>query len=240
MSSPRFGRAVTLETEYNRWLDAIQQLRGRVYVADGAIPPEVLDAEGRHHDEFDELCWHLLLVGMDSKKVYGGVRHVFHPNGAQPEDLRLYEVVRRMPTALAGAYRRSLSVLMRKASDTGTGFCETGGWVVDEVARGTRQILSLPLSAWAFGQVAGGAYGMCFATDRHVSAGILQRLGGFPLCDGDDPLPPFHDPLYRCPMFALAANLLKPAKRYLPLVLQIADYIRDPQRAPHPDARVLA
>src|SRR5450759_3981205 len=43
-----------------RWLSEVQRLRGRVYLADGAVQASQLTADGRHVQRSDYDRWHLL------------------------------------------------------------------------------------------------------------------------------------------------------------------------------------
>src|ERR1700687_4614069 len=68
-----FGRVHIDATRRDKLLDAMQTLRGRVYLEDGAIEAGHL-TNGKHRADVDELSWHLLVVDQDDR-VCGCVRH---------------------------------------------------------------------------------------------------------------------------------------------------------------------
>ena len=61
LAMPGGFRNVDADTSrYRHLLAQMQRLRGRVYVADGAIGPTDLTADGRHKLDVDEESWHVL------------------------------------------------------------------------------------------------------------------------------------------------------------------------------------
>src|SRR5512140_2452445 len=61
-----FGRVTTDATKRDQLLAAMQRLRGRIYLEDGAIEARHL-TDGRHRVDLDEGSWHLLVVDEDDR-----------------------------------------------------------------------------------------------------------------------------------------------------------------------------
>ena len=63
---------------HSKYLAKLQQLRGRIYLDDGAIEPWQLREDGRHCVASDEASWHV--VALDGKTVTGCARlQVYSP-----------------------------------------------------------------------------------------------------------------------------------------------------------------
>jgi hypothetical protein len=199
-------------SRYNDLLAKMQELRGKVYLEDGAIRPSQLE-NGRHRLGSDEDSWHLLILD-ESSQVRGCIRCREHSADINPQELavshsalahsiewkwRLENAVR---TELALARRLSCRVV------------ELGGLALDQVVRGTTEAVRLALAMYALCQQLGGAVGLSTVTQRHCSASILRRIGGRPLESDGAQLPPYYDPLYDCQMEVMRFYSWDPNPRY--------------------------
>src|SRR5215468_3893101 len=91
------GERFSNPAEHMAAISEVQRFRGRVYVADGAIPTSALDEEGRHYQEFDFENYHLCLRNSDGE-IGGCIRIRVHDLAVAVRDLRLYEVIGRAPS----------------------------------------------------------------------------------------------------------------------------------------------
>lgn len=183
-------------------LDSVQQLRGKVYVADGAIPTASLDEQGRHYVASDRDCWHAVM-----RDGYGNIRaairmaiHFHHKGKVGLDDLQANQLVRRMHPSVGHRFGAALMEFIGDAQ-TAPCFFETGGWVIDDGARKQTVAPVTVASVYALSRAVGGARGVGSATTRHESATILKRFGGFEIpCGKAETLAPFFDPSYGCDM----------------------------------------
>src|SRR5262249_48928066 len=104
------GERFSSQAEHKAAISEVQRFRGRVYLADGAIPASALDEERRHYQEFDFENYHLCLRNLDGE-IGGCIRLRLHNLAAEVRDLRLYEVIERMPSDLADLCRAALTSL---------------------------------------------------------------------------------------------------------------------------------
>jgi hypothetical protein len=197
---------------YGGLLAATQRLRGSVYLEDGAIKPHEL-TDGRHCLDIDRVSWHLLALDRDNQ-VCGCVRYREYSGDESFSNLSVSQSAlarsRRFGANLEAAVREELLL----ASELDVPFVETGGWALAEEIRGTTEALRMALAVYGLSQALGGAVGISAATYRHCSASILRRIGGQPLEYSGSPLPPYHDPQYRCQMEALRFYSWAPNPRF--------------------------
>jgi predicted GNAT family N-acyltransferase len=205
---------------YESRLAEIQRLRGRVYRAEGAIPDELLDSDGRHFTKFDYDNWHLFAMTRQSE-ICACFRLRLHDRDITPNELKLWEFVQRMSGSNACAYAEAIGGFVRQAENEGTRIGEVGGWAVAENARNRAEAMTLPFAAWSLFQIIGDAIVLSAATARHRSASILKKIGGFPLSHTGRPVPKFFDPFHGCDMEFVCYDSRKPAPRYEPIVKQI-------------------
>jgi hypothetical protein len=196
----------------NNLLVEMQNLRGRVYLEDGAIEADQL-IDGRHQADIDEDSWHLLVVDKDDQ-VRGCVRfHVY------PEKTRFLNLsVSRSPLAwseewgekLKGAVESELA--LSRMLDLPC--VEIGGWALAEGIRSTNEALRMALAMYSLSQAFGGSVGISTATRRHCSASILRRIGGRSLEYAGVELPDYDDPQFKCRMEVLRFYSWAPNPRY--------------------------
>lgn len=210
---PSLQRAFDDPIGHRQFVNDVQRLRGRVYLADGALTPEQLLHDGRHSSAEDEHSWHLLTLGADGRPT-GCVWYRNHQGALGLEHLR----VRSCPLAHDEVWRDNL----RQAVDADIAearrhrlqYAEIGGWAVSEESRRTPDAIVLALAVFALGRLLGGALGITTATVRHCSSTILRRLGGSSLQVNGASIPVYHDPQYRCEMELLRFDSRRPDPRY--------------------------
>lgn len=197
---------------YHDLLAKMQELRGKVYLEDGAIQPSQLE-NGRHRLGSDEKSWHLLVLD-ESREVRGCIRCREHSSDIDPQELTVSHsaLARSMEwkRPLENAVRTELALARR----LGCGIVELGGLALDQVIRGTTEALRLALAMYALCQQLGGAVGLSTVTQRHCSASILRRIGGRPLESSGAHLPAYYDPLYDCQMEVMRFYSWDPNPRY--------------------------
>jgi hypothetical protein len=194
----------------------MQQLRGGIYLRDGAVNANQLSG-GRHQTPEDERSWHLLMVD-EQQRIDACVWYMEHPSTVAVDRLR----VRNCPLAHDSASRpalwKAVEAELDRARSERIGYAELGGWAVSERSRCTSEGLVLALAGYSLGQLLGGALGMTTATVRHCSSTILRRLGGSDLKAGTETIPSYYDPRYKCEMELLRFDSRRPNAKYKGLV----------------------
>lgn len=198
---------------YQTLLKDMQRLRGGIYLRDGALEPHQLSIDGLHQTPEDEKSWHLLMVDQ-AGRVDACVWYMEHAPTVSVDRLR----VRKSPLANQPAWRdalwRAVEMDLSLARQAGLGFAEVGGWAVAEHSRCSSEGLVLALAGYSLGRVLGGAIGMTTATVRHCSSTILRRLGGTNLKIGEQTIPSYYDPRYKCEMELLRFDSRHPSPKY--------------------------
>jgi len=215
-----FRRYQTDRKLHKNYLSALQRLRGRIYLTDGAIRPADLDHEGRFKMYGDEDAWHLLLVD-DSSQVIGCARYLVYPSTVAFHDLRVSECALAQSAEWGEKVRNAIESELKVARVQGLSYVEIGGWALSEEWRGTKAALEIAVGSYALARLWGGAIGSCTATARHGSASILRRLGGGSLNSRGEDLPPYEDAHYGCSMELLRFDYRTIAPRFIPLVRQL-------------------
>ena len=109
----------------------MQRMRGRLYLADGAITRDDLSPDGRHILPADDQSWHLLSV-TESGEVFACTRYLEHAPDTDFGRLRLSHSPlaksERWAQPLRSAVRRDL----RAARAAGFSYIEVGGWAIAE------------------------------------------------------------------------------------------------------------
>ncbi len=212
-----FDRLLVEPQEHRRLVREVQRMRGSVYLADGALQPHHLSADGLHQAPEDERSWHLLFMN-EQNQVTACVWFLRHDVDASFENLR----VRTSPLAHAAEWRPKLWFAVEwelaRARAEGLAYAEVGGWAVTKESRCTSEGLLLALAAYSLGRKLGGSLGMTTATVRHSSSTILRRLGGAHLRTRDEAIPPYYDAKYGCTMEILGFDSRNPSPKYAPLV----------------------
>jgi hypothetical protein len=200
-------------TEHRHLLDAVQRLRGSIYVRDGALQPSQLTADGRHATPEDDQSWHLIVTDAFGS-VNGCIWYREHLKSPRLQELR----VRECPLASTHEWRRTFRNAIEReiahARRESIRYAEVGGWAVECRARCLSAGLFLILGTFALSQMAGGALVIATATVRNSSAKILRRLGGADLEADGRTVPSYYDPRYECMMELLRFDTRKPAEKY--------------------------
>ena len=199
----------------------MQQLRGRLYLKDGAIEASDLTSNGRHVLPTDEQSWHLLTVDT-SGRVLGCTRYLQHSGAVPFHDLRVsHAALAKCPT-WGSKLRRAVQSELAEARMAGFSYVEIGGWAMAEEIRCTTEALRSVLATYAWSQLIGGVLGLSTATERNSSASILRRLGGRPLEADGDTLPAYFDPAYKCNMEMIRFDSRHPNLRYKSAIDELA------------------
>lgn len=198
-------------------LAEVQRLRGRVYLADGAITESQLTVDGRHVQAADACSWHVVMLSPDGR-VTGCARYQEHAPGTPPEALGVWRSALARDAHWHEHLRAAVCAEMEIARQRGVAFVELGGWAVAEECRGTSQALDIALSTFALSGRIGGAIGLTTATVRHASSRMLRKLGGRPLVDAGMELPAYHDAQYECMMEILRFDSDAPGSRFAMLL----------------------
>jgi hypothetical protein len=209
-----------IDTDSNRHqalIRQMQQLRGRIYLDDGAIERRHLSRDGSHRTSEDQKGWHLLILNRQ-QRVTACVWYLEHANTTGFEKLR----VRHNPLARVDGWRdtlwRAVESELARARLGGLRYAEVGGWAVAKESRCTSEGLLLALAAYSLGRLFGGALGMTTATVRHSSSTILRRLGGSHFEFDGIPVPPYFDPGYDCEMELLRFDSRHPNAKYVGII----------------------
>jgi hypothetical protein len=207
---------------YDAKLAAVQCLRGRIYLADGAIPPTALDDTGRHRSEIDALSWHVLAERVDGS-LCGCIRAWVHEGIDDLEDNSpLFALLNRAASGIRDAHRDAIETAIATVPD-GRWF-EVGGWAVAPDERRSLLPTYLPLTVWALMRLLAVELTFAAATERHGSASLLMHLGSTPMGSSGQPLPSFHDAAYGCIMQILQATD-HPAQAYEDLVRRLEEHL---------------
>jgi hypothetical protein len=195
----------------------LQQLRGSVYLEDGAVQRRELTPDGLHRTPEDERSWHLLMQGRDGR-ISACAWYLEHSAESSIQDLR----VRNCPLGSTPDWRDTLvgavDSEIARAGRENLHYAEVGGWAVSRACRCTSEGLLLALAAYSLGRRLGGVLGITTATVRHSSSTILRRLGGTSLEFGGRVVPSYFDPKYNCEMELLRFDSRRPNRKYAGLV----------------------
>jgi len=220
---PQHFRNVTHDfVRHQQLVMQVQQLRGSIYLQDGAIPREQLSPEGLHRTPEDERSWHLLMLN-DQHDVSSCVWYLEHDETDGFDQLR----VRNCPLTRMEAWRERLWQAvqsdLQRARRERLRYAEVGGWAVARQSRCTSEGLLLALAAYSLGRALGGALGLTTATVRHSSSTILRRIGGSHLEVEGLSVPSYYDAKYRCEMELLRFDSRRPNEKYAPLIERLRE-----------------
>jgi hypothetical protein len=215
------------EELYYRLLSSLQKLRGRSYLADGAIEREQLTEDGRFVMPGDESSWHFVLTA-GADEVIGCVRYSVHDSArVRFEDLRLAHVLRLVDADWAHKLKAAVDGDLRVARERGSAYAELGGWAISEQYRGTKLALETLLASYAWGGLLqGGCICSCTATVRHGSASMLRRIGGAPLMTEEGAFPGYWDPRYGCEMEVLRFDSRVVEPRYQRVIGELQEQLQ--------------
>jgi hypothetical protein len=208
----QFSTAYRDSEEHGRLLAEAQRLRGRVYLADGAIEPWQLTWNGRHLQAADHRSFHLLTLD-DAGKVVACTRYLPHASAVGFSQLGVF----RTPLAedgRRGSLEKSVESELARARKLGYLYVEMGGWAITEELRCTTEAVRMVVTIYALARLMGGALGISTVTTRHASSSILRRLGGSSLISDPGQSNAYYDPNYRCEMEILRFDSDHPSETY--------------------------
>ena len=204
-----FTRRYAGRNRHARWLSEVQRLRGRVYLADGAVQASQLTADGRHVQRSDYDSWHLLAVG-GNREVQGCARYRHLTGNVGFDDLAVRESWLAKCEQWGLSLRAAVESEIVRAKQRGAAFSEVGGWAIVPEKRCTIEALRIAMATYSLAQMLGGCVGISTATERHRSSSILRRIGGHSLQYRGTELPSYYDPQYRCKMEVLRFDSSSP------------------------------
>jgi hypothetical protein len=211
---PRAFSRVEVDHQRNsRLLAAMQRLRGKVYVEDGAVRAEELTPDGRHQLSTDVNCWHILSVDAEDR-VTACLRYL------DEGDIQGFGGLWVSHAALAHCPRAGWKLRLAvehgraRARALRMGFGSVGGWAVAKEQRRSLEPVAIILATYGLLELLGGCVGVATATFRHHSASILRKIGLSPLIWSGDELPPYFDPEYGCEMEILQFDSRFPNPKY--------------------------
>jgi hypothetical protein len=200
IATPTAFRAARRDSgEHGHLLAEAQRLRGRIYLADGAIERHQLTASGRHVQPADQQSFHLLYLD-NSGRVVGCTRYLPHANTIGFSKLGVAKTPLAEDQRMRPVLERAVEGELVRARELGYGYVEIGGWAIAEDVRCTCDAVRMVVTMYALARMFGGALGISTVTKRHASSSILRRLGGAPLTDGEKEVSPYYDPKYGCEM----------------------------------------
>ena len=197
-----FHRLESGPRTHARWLGELQRMRGRIYLADGAVKASQLTSDGRHLQVADTDSWHLLSVDRNGE-VQGCARYRHLIGNIGFDDLGVRESWLARCDEWGASLRRAVESEIGLARRRGAAFSEVGGWAIVPEKRRTVEALRIAMATYSLAQTLGGCVGISTATERHHSSSILRRIGGRSLCYGGAELPAYYDPQYQCRMEVL-------------------------------------
>ncbi len=207
------GTKTDSDEEHRELIVQLQQLRGRIYLQDGAVGRKSLTLDHRHVASADEESWHLLTISSQGR-VMGCARFQRHDSSVSFQNLS----VRRAAIASSPEWglklRSAICAELKSARNFGFCYVELGGWALAEELRGTSEALQYVLATYAWTRIMGGALGITTATERNSSASILRRLGGKSLEWEGEAVPKYYDPHYNCGMEVLRFDSRYPNPKY--------------------------
>jgi hypothetical protein len=216
----RFGFCETEDDyQYNSLLKEAQQLRGRVYLQDGAINAQSLTREGRFIHPHDGQSWHLLIMD-DAGRVGGCARYIPHDECVSYSELGVAKSALAHCYDWGGRLRRAIETERATARRRGITFAEVGGWALAEELRYSAAALEIFANVCALAKSFGGAVAITTATLRHRSSSILRKLGGRTLVNDGVALPSYFDPQHNCEMEILSLDSDYPNPKYTSLIEQ--------------------
>jgi hypothetical protein len=198
---------------YDGLLQEMQRFRGRIYLADGAVSPDDLSADGRHCQPIDDASWHILSLDEEGR-ICACLRFLEARRARGFDDLWVRHAAICGLGEVGDTFRTAVEREMALARRMRLGFGEVGGWAVTEERRCTVEPLRIVLATYGVLELLGGCTGVATATFRHGSAGILRRIGLAPLEAGGTQIPPYFDPRYGCQMEVLRFDSRYPNPKY--------------------------
>jgi hypothetical protein len=199
------------------FVEALQALRGQIYLQDGAIGPAQLTNGRLHQTPEDAKSWHLLIVDRQ-RRVSACAWYLEHDNRSALQALRVRNCPLAKVPGVRHQFRAAVESELARARRENLRYAEVGGWAVSKDSRCTSEGLLLALAAYSLGRLAGGALGLTTATVRHSSSAILRRLGGTHLEADGVTVPAYYDSRYDCEMELLRFDSRRPSPKFMPLI----------------------
>lgn len=208
----------------NRLMAAMQRLRGKAYLDDGAIRPEDLTADGRHQTPADERAWHVLSLNAEGN-VGACLRYLDERHSSEFRALWVSHAAMARCPRLGWKLRTAVESKMERARARRVGFGSVGGWAAAPEERRTLEPVAVILATYGLLELLGGCIGLATATFRHQSAAILRKIGLTPLTWSGAELPPYFDPQYGCEMEILEFDSANPNPKYREAVEWFAEQL---------------
>ena len=199
--------------EHQRLLAETQRLRGRIYLADGAVERHQLTESGRHVQAADQQSFHLLSLDQNAR-VVACTRYLPHANTVGFSRLGVARTPLTEDARWRPALERAVEGELARARKLGYTYVEMGGWAITEDLRCSTEAVRMVVTIYALARMLGGALGISTVTKRHASSSILRRLGGAALAAGTDEVTPYYDPHYGCEMEILRFDSDRPSEAY--------------------------
>jgi hypothetical protein len=185
-AKPRFGLARSDSRRREQLFKRAAQLRGSIYLADGAIRDEDLSPEGCFWHPLDDSSWHMLMVD-DDDEVVATLRLSMHPldpasrKGGLPHIGKSLDRNSENPWNSRLRAERFLAGLSLAHGQKRPKFFIVGGWAADPAGGAGHAGAELALSVWAITRHTDAAGALCIATERHDAHGQLVRTGARPI-----------------------------------------------------------
>jgi hypothetical protein len=216
-STDMFSGTVVDPGLHSALLAQVQRLRGRAYMADGAIESWQVSSDGRHIQSLDYDSWHLLTLD-ERGRAMSCMRYLCHRPNIEFRKLTAAHSALAQSEKWGAAFRDAVETELAAAREQDLWYGEPGGLAVSEEMRCTTEAVRIVLSVYGLAQLLGGALCISTATTRHGSASILRRIGGRSLVSRGAQIPPYYDPQYKCEMEILRFDSARPSSRYLTMV----------------------
>lgn len=201
-----------LPRRYQDLVAEMQELRGSVYLAEGAIQEWQL-TEGRHQMAADAQSWHVLLLD-EEQRVCGCARYHEYRETVPFRQLGVAQSALARSQEWSAPLRQAVEHEIHLAARLRFPFVELGGWALSEEVRATSDALRMALMTYGLSQALGGAVGISTATRRNCSSTILRRMGGQSLEAAGSEIPAYYDPHYNCDMELLRFYSWAPNPQY--------------------------
>lgn len=225
LSVPRIFRRIESDSlRHNRLLMAMQRLRGKTYVDDGAIRPEDLTPDGRHQSAADERAWHVLSLN-GSGQVSACLRFLDESHSQTFRGLWVSGAAMARCPRQGWKLRLAVESKLQMARSHRLRFGSVGGWAAAPEERRTMEPVAVILATYGLLELLGGCIGVATATVRHHSSTILRKIGLTPLSWRDAELPSYFDPQYGCDMEILQFQSSRPNSRYSESVERLRDQL---------------
>ena len=197
---------------YEHLLGQVQRLRGGIYLADGAIEPWQLTADGRHVQSVDSRSWHLVILDQQGN-VAACTRYTAYDPTVSFSKLGVARCVLAQ-SDWRPVFEAAVESEFALARERGFTYVEMGGWAVSEALRCTTEAARMVITVYGLAELLGGSLGISTVTTRHCSSSILRRLGGSSLMSKGVEVPSYYDSAYKCQMEILRFDSSQPSDKY--------------------------